>query len=480
MLAAWLRCFQIETRPPHSDESVNFLFTETTNRLGYYPYSHENYHGPIYFYLITLLVNTFGDSLLALRLGSIICGTLIVFAGSGFAGLAGWPFAIIAALLLAISPSMIFFSRYAIHEPLLVLATMTLAISTFRWAENRRPLQIYFAALSIAVMILTKETFGVAVFCVLLAALTLKSFRSARPAFMEQSGAAFGASLLCIFLIIFTFTAGFRWPDGIGEMFLALPQWFGRGSSDVGHIKRVEYYAKDVIWLTEPQLLLFPAAAMLLAIMPFRGEHRTTRFHLFFAVWMVSALAVYSLIPYKTVWLVINLTLPAILLGASVIADMLTRDSIPVRILGAAVLLVTVLSSAKQTLKYNFVELPLPGAHVAVNEAIPFGPGNPFSYVHTSPGTLELVKDVRSYWEKKPNASVLVGVDGYFPLPYYFRKEVNRCAYTKVTDIADAATRYDIMVLDYTTTWSDPNWTKNYYRLSDYSESNTYFKKLKD
>ncbi|MCB0340148.1 MAG: hypothetical protein KDD53_11115, partial [Bdellovibrionales bacterium] len=49
-LAYVLRTYEIGLRPLHNDEGVNFYFLQEIGRLGYYPYSHENYHGPLYFY----------------------------------------------------------------------------------------------------------------------------------------------------------------------------------------------------------------------------------------------------------------------------------------------------------------------------------------------------------------------------------------------------------------------------------------------
>ncbi len=76
IIATLFRCWMIDTRPLHSDEGVNFLFVQTTNREGYYPYSHVNYHGPLFFYLITWAVNLIGESEFGLRFIAILFGIL--------------------------------------------------------------------------------------------------------------------------------------------------------------------------------------------------------------------------------------------------------------------------------------------------------------------------------------------------------------------------------------------------------------------
>jgi uncharacterized protein (TIGR03663 family) len=489
LVALYLRVFQIDTRPPHSDEAVNFLFVQTVNRLGYYPYSHENYHGPLFFYFITGLVNLLGDSLLGLRACSILAGTLTVAALLAFARTQGWVFVILAALLCTFSPSLVFFSRYAIHEMLLVLATLVFAAALVDWAKSHRPAAIYAAALALAVQVTTKETFGISVFTVGLAFVTLGNWKEHWKAARLQMPHVMVAFLLFMVFVVGVFTGAFRWADGLREMFLAIPQWIGRSKSDVGHVKPFIYYLKNVLWQTEPAL---PATAVIaglvLALAPFirllRGgeeglSYEQFRPTVFFFVWFVSAFLVYSFVPYKTVWLIINVTLPGLLLLATLLSALVRSRVLLFRLGGLAAAAIVLALEIRSTLHFNFVELPLPGAHVALADSVPYGPANPFSYVHTAKGTLDLVADVFAYWKKKPDAKVLIGINGYFPLPYYFRNQPQLCAYTTVDDIDKAAHEYDIMVLDYyKDNWSNPDWSQRYYRLSDYAESYTYFRKL--
>ena len=133
----------------------------------------------------------------------------------------------------------------------------------------------------------------------------------------------------------------------------------------------------------------------------------------------------------------------------------------------------------ENALKFNFAELPLPGTDILLSKSIPYGPGNPFSYVHTAPGTLSVVNDLQAYLEKKPNAKILVGIEGYFPIPYYLRHFQKRIAYTTNFNLEDALSRYDVLVLDYYRhNLLRPEFDKKYYRLSDYKESFTYFRKI--
>jgi len=486
-VAAWLRIYDIDVRPPHSDESVNFLFTETTARDGYYPYSHENYHGPLFFYIITAIIHFFGDSLLALRACSIACGILLVASVFAYDRLISRPFAVLGALFTALSPSLIFFSRYAIHESLLLLGENLLALFSLWWWQKKDPRAWYGVAFSIFILITTKESFPIAIASIGLGLLALGNWREHWETARAQTNPIFMSFLLMVTLVFFVFSAGFRWTDGIIEMFGAVPQWIGRGSSDIGHFKPFLYYLQDVIWKTEPQLLVVFLAAVLAALaLLLMGEIRQTAGNMrqdggaaiYFAVWTFAAAVVYGIIRYKTVWLVVNITFPAILLMTCVLSALTLSASRAANAAAVFSILSVVFSSWTMTMKYNFLTSPLP-PHAALTGTFPYGPENPFSYVHTAPGMLKLVDDVREYWKQKPDAKVLIGIEGYFPLPYYFRHESALCAYQPPASIDKAAEEYDIMILDaYKHKWSNPNFDQHYYRLSDYNESLTYFKKL--
>ena len=108
-----LRCYAIDLRPFHHDEGVNYHFLREMVNRGYYPYLHENYHGPFYFYFAQFIRWGYGDSELSIRMPSIIAGTGICLLPMFFLS-RGVLFVLVSALLLAISPSMIFHSRYAI------------------------------------------------------------------------------------------------------------------------------------------------------------------------------------------------------------------------------------------------------------------------------------------------------------------------------------------------------------------------------
>ena len=66
LLAAVLRLWDLDLRPPHFDEGVNGWFTDQMQHLGCYQYDPSNYHGPLHFYVLFLFKVLFGRHLWAL------------------------------------------------------------------------------------------------------------------------------------------------------------------------------------------------------------------------------------------------------------------------------------------------------------------------------------------------------------------------------------------------------------------------------
>src|SRR5262245_40515610 len=71
------RFYDLGVRPPHHDEAVNGWFVDGILNRGYYQYDPQNYHGPLFFYFLTLFERIFGRSVEALRIDPLIFGALV-------------------------------------------------------------------------------------------------------------------------------------------------------------------------------------------------------------------------------------------------------------------------------------------------------------------------------------------------------------------------------------------------------------------
>lgn len=461
LLAFGLRFTDITLRPFHNDEGVNFFFIQGISQKGYYEYSHLNYHGPAYFYLTKFFTNLIGENEMGMRFSAILVGTLTVLVLLPLIELGQVGLVIISAILLALSPSLVFFSRYAIHETLFLFSSALLGVSLFLWIETRKKLYTILAGIALGLLISTKETFIISLFGIFWGLIFLGRYNQVLCLIKEQWKYILYATLLTIILIILFFTGGLKWINGIHEMFLAVPQWVGRNKSDTGHFKPFKYYA-EVIWKTEPYLIMVFIGSFVYSLVEWKSfiykpEYRLGRFLL---GWTFSIFLVYSFLDYKTIWLIINLTFPAILLTSFWLKRMLLST----KPFGVVVLLAVLGITIFNLWRYNF--------------EIPYGNSNPYSYVHSTPGMLEVVKDIDAYWNKNPNARVLIGVDGYWPLPFYLRSRPRQLGYQQTSNPENYKNEYQIIIAEKDSTWAPADWSRKYYRLSEVEETYTYFKRI--
>ena len=138
IIAALLRFTMLTFKPFHHDEGVNGFFLTGLFRDGVYKYDPTNYHGPSLYYFALLSSWIFGLDDLAVRVVVAVFGFLtvaLVFSLRRYLGTIGTLF---AASLVALSPGLTFFSRYFIHEILLVFFVFACVVCVLKFIEGER------------------------------------------------------------------------------------------------------------------------------------------------------------------------------------------------------------------------------------------------------------------------------------------------------------------------------------------------------
>lgn len=146
--ASMLRLARLDNRPMHCDEAVHALKFGQLLQQRNYVYDPDEYHGPILNYLTWPIAWLASDTQLTevtevqLRLVPAISGILLVALTWLVRDQIGHAAACFAAVLMAVSPAMVYFSRYYIQEMLLVCATFGAVAALWRFAslaERRTP-----------------------------------------------------------------------------------------------------------------------------------------------------------------------------------------------------------------------------------------------------------------------------------------------------------------------------------------------------
>jgi uncharacterized protein (TIGR03663 family) len=137
-IATFIRFFGLELKPLHHDEGVNGFFLTTLFREGIYKYDPANYHGPDLYYIALFFTKVFGLNTLSIRWSVAIFGVLIVILALFLKNYIGKIGSLFAALFLALSPGMVFISRYFIHEILFVFFSLAIVVAVIFFIEKRR------------------------------------------------------------------------------------------------------------------------------------------------------------------------------------------------------------------------------------------------------------------------------------------------------------------------------------------------------
>lgn len=362
-LAAVLRLAALERRPPHHDEGVNGWFVEKIVREGHYTYDPTNYHGPSYFYALTASREALGFGLWQLRLPGALFGIALVMMPLLARRRLDWGTSLAACALLATSPTLVYYARYAIHETLLAALGLLVAAGVLRWADRGSSGWLIGAAAALAGMIVTKETviIFVAVSGVwLVGEILVESVRAGRPIVLGRVPAwswripavAFAMLAVMAFIHVMFFTGFFQQPGSIREQlarsFDAYAVWQRTGTGHTGHEKDWCYY----LHLGVRYELVLYLLALVGLVTGFRERWVRAPGLVGFGM-----LAAYSAIAYKMPWLPLSwlalLALPAAR-GARVLARVLADEVWARAALGTAVAL-AVLPALVITARSSFV-----------------------------------------------------------------------------------------------------------------------------
>lgn len=137
-LAVFWRFWQLELKPLHHDEGVNGNFLITLFRDGIYKYDPNNYHGPDLYYIALAFTKIFGLNTISIRTSVAIFGVLTVIFAFFLKRYIGRVGSLAAALFLALSPGMVYISRYFIHEILFVFFSFGIVLGVLFFIEKRK------------------------------------------------------------------------------------------------------------------------------------------------------------------------------------------------------------------------------------------------------------------------------------------------------------------------------------------------------
>ena len=409
VVAAALRLPRLAVRPLHHDEGSNVIFLLRLVREGSYHYDPTNYHGPLLYFLSAVPIALFGATTVMLRVVPALLGTLTAALPWLLRREVGRVGALASGLLIATSPSMVYYSRDNIHEIYLVFLTLLLIATLVRGLLSGRTAWLVGAGAAAGGVLATKETACLTFLAIAAGFLVSRGAGLPRPRRTAVAGFAFAACAVAVLLYSDLFTD----MSGLMRPFQALRLWGERGLHADGHGKPWWYFLGN-LGRDDPAIV---GSAVVGFAAVLKGR---CRFGLLLVGWSAAIVLVYSCIPYKTPWLVLNMVLPLALVSgmafeaasggarSSGVAQVSTpRRWAAIILLGSVALL-----SARRAFVLSFVRYDDDRASAIV-------------YVQTRRDALRLVASVEAYARhdaRGMDVPIEILSPDYLPLNWYLRE----------------------------------------------------------
>jgi len=446
ILALALRLPQLDRRPMHNDEGLNAMKFRSLWADNDYKYDPHEFHGPTLPYATlpfawtwpTPDFNQFTE--ITFRLVTVSFGVGLLLLLPLLLGGLGKPATLCAAVLTAISPAMVFYSRYYIHEMALVFFTTLTIGAGWRYVQTKSLAWCLLAGAGLGLMYATKETFVLAAGCLALAVIcTLLWSRWVDGAHVEiKSRLDFGhigaALALALLVSLVLFTSFFTNASGPLDSLRTYLPWLHRAGGSSPHVQPWDFYLRRLIFFhyengpvwSEALIVALAAIGFVTALARPGPEQTNATLIRTVAFYTAGLTLIYTLISYKTPWCLLGF-LHGMILLAGVGATAILSACKPrwLRWTTGVVLAVAAVQLGWQAWRASF----------------PYGASqlNPYVYAQTSPDVLKLVGKIEALANASPQGhdtvvKVMSSEESYWPLPWYLRQFKNVGWWHKVPD----------------------------------------------
>ncbi len=419
LFALFVRLHRLDHRVMHGDEANQAVKTGVLLETGRYRFDPQDHHGPTLYYLTLPLAWLKGETTLAaltertVRTVPVIAGVLVVALGALLAAPAGRLAAAGAALLLAVAPAAVYFSRYYIQETLLVAFTLGTFVCVREWWRSGGGLGWAVAAgACTGLMQASKASAPLFLLAAALALLVTRPRASGcimdtRRLWRRDLPLALGTALGIAAVFYSSF---FTHAAGLKDAFLTYFPAGDRVTSGAGHAKPWNYYPNLFLPQTIGgyhwnQVLFLVLAAGGVSACAWAPVDQRPRLR-FWAAYTLLLGLFFSVVPYKTPWQVVHLVAGLALLGGGLLGALAARR-LRGTIVAAILLSLTTAAQWRQT-----------------NLAVYLRPGdarNLLAYVHASPDVRKVRPLVDEALARGAEGPIRVISREIWPLPWYLR-----------------------------------------------------------
>jgi uncharacterized protein (TIGR03663 family) len=364
ILAFFLRFSLLDLKLLHHDEALHAKFCYDLLTKGTWQYD-PSYHGPFLYYVTTGLFALIGPSDFAARVLPSLFGLCIIplvwcIHRIGYISKIQ---ALVVALFIAISPDMVYFSRFLRHDIFMLFFTMLLLVAILYYFERGQTRFALLAAVAAACALCCKEEMPVIIILFsLIVVFFIRNEQFILPKHWKTD--LLLATLLVITIMSIFYSAFFNHPETlVGQHFNIAPQGFQFDMKTTGWYQAIEHWTNmhnlqrlgGPFYFYVPLFLLYELPIFLLAIIGTvrfmteglhpalffekvktwirerrfslptdeppaaslqqvqggeQGNRKSMEFFRFCILWMLGTMAFYAYIGEKVPWLILPQLLP--------------------------------------------------------------------------------------------------------------------------------------------------------------------------
>ncbi|RZN36892.1 MAG: TIGR03663 family protein, partial [Methanosarcinales archaeon] len=415
ILSTALRFYALDDRVFHHDEGVHGYLTYKLFKDGAYHYD-PTYHGPFLYYTTAAIFYLFGDSNFTARLLPAVAGVLLVVTVFALRDKLGWQGSLLTAVMLAISPSFLYYSRFFRNDIYLALFSLVFVVSAVNYLkykdDRRRWIYVCMGAMAGGLAVCTKENAYIIAGFFFLFALAYVIAKKEVNMNMVVDTLLFSLISFAVFTLFYTnFLTD---PDAL---FSVVPDAI-RHWAEMHRIERIGGHWSFYLPILVRYELLITSFALV------GGVHYLRKgniFMIFLLYWGVASLITYSYLQEKVPWLVLHVLLPFTLLAGAYLGELLPSLPQRSRSVEMVVMVVVVLMAGlfiHQSIYINYYENTV-SDEIMVRDL----PVHGLIYVQTTSDVLDVVDFVNQQVMNNSNTSMLIAApeNDYWPMPWYMR-----------------------------------------------------------
>ncbi len=424
--ALFLRLFDLNNRPFHTDEAVHAIKFGELLETGKYIYDPVEYHGPTLNYFSLISARLFGEKTISeinettLRVVPAIISVILIILLFSIKSEMNKFLVLLIGFLISISPIFIFYSRYYIQESMLVSFSYSAIITFYKYFKTKNILWIICSAIFCALIFCTKETSIITFFAGFSSLMILyflnKEFKS-RLFFYKKHLVLF--AIIFVGISILFYSSFFTNPNGIFDSLKTFTNYFSKAGNNADHVQPWFYYFNfllftnnNLFFFTELPVFIFALFGLYFI---FSIKNQQNYLFRFISLFTIIQSIVYFIIPYKTPWLALNFWIGFLFISAfgiySILKILLAKK---IKIIFILVIILLLGHNIYQTYLTNY--------------KFPYQLENPFTYSQPTPVVISAAKkiiEVADSTNKNIYVHVISENNDYWPLPWYLRKLKN-------------------------------------------------------